>query len=81
MNEIVLKELPSELLGINGRNTESVREQLRAIGASDPEVGHSIADQLLIAALQLIADGHSSPRKLAADTLTICSAEFPRWCA
>lgn len=68
-------------LGSDTLSVETARDRLAAIGKADPEHGHGLADEILCSALRLIAEGHGNPRKVAADALVICSAEFPRWCA
>lgn len=65
----------------SGRTAEDYRAELEAIGNSDPEAGHGIADDLAEAVLRAIADGHPNPQQLAADTLTVLGADFPRWYA
>jgi hypothetical protein len=82
-NAEILAELPGYVLGLGAQKItpEEVRDRLTAIGKDDPEHGHGLADQLLLTALRLIADGHPNPQVLARDTLTVVSAEFPRWTA
>jgi hypothetical protein len=82
-NAQILAELPGYVLGLGAQKTtpEEVRDRLAAIGQADPERGHSLADELMRCALQLIADGHPTAATLARDTLTVISAEFPRWTA
>jgi hypothetical protein len=63
------------------RTVNDVRARLAAIGRDDPEHAHHIVDDLMTCALQLIADGHPRPAALARDTLRVCDADFPRWCA
>lgn len=80
MSELV--RLPPSLalgLGSDGLTAESARDRLAALGNDDPEVGHGLVDQLMETALQLVADGYPNPAQLARDTLTVCSADFPRW--
>jgi hypothetical protein len=76
----ILAELPGYILGLgaDGLTPEQVRDRLAAIGIDDPEVGHSLADQLALTALRLIANGHPDAAALARDALTVVSAEFPR---
>jgi hypothetical protein len=79
-----LVHLPSHRalgLGADTLNVDTARDRLQALGEVDPEYGHALADQLMVAGLQLIADGHGNPAKVAADTLAICAVEFPRWTA
>lgn len=81
-----LAMVPARVLAALGLHTygltpEQVRERLAALGDLDPERAHSIADELAVCALRLIAEGHPRAVELARDTLTVLDVEFPRWCA
>lgn len=83
VSHALARRLPGHALGLGqpGLTAEAARDRLAAIGDDDPEVGHGLADEVMRAALRLIADGHPAPQELARYALTIDSAEFPRWYA
>jgi hypothetical protein len=58
---------------------QQLRDLLQQVGRADPEHGHGLVDDLLLAALHAIRDGHPDPRGLAEAVLITASAEFPRW--
>lgn len=54
-----------------GVTTAHVRDRLAHLGAQDPELAATIADQLARCALRLIAHGHPRPAALADDALAV----------
>ena len=80
-----LAMVPARVLAALGLHTygltpEQVRERLAALGVLDPEQAHSIADELAVCALRLVADGHPRAVQLAEDTLTVLSGNTGKWC-
>jgi hypothetical protein len=76
-----IEKLRWELAGYRGLTTEQMRDKLAELGKADPEVGHGLADELLVAALTAIRDGHPNPATLARDVLVVHDADFARWYA
>lgn len=62
-------------------DAEDIRDWLTEHGHKDPEVAHAVVDELLLAVLRSIRDGHPDPAGLATAVLTVTDANFPRWCA
>lgn len=54
-----------------GVTTTDVRDRIAALRRDDPELADTIADQLAVCALRLIANGHPRPDQLAADALIV----------
>lgn len=68
-------------LGVTSRglSAETVRDRLATLRREDRELADSIAGQLAVCALRLIANGHPRGVELAADALTVVDARPSRW--
>jgi hypothetical protein len=58
------------------RRVEEIRRR-----RGDPEVAHTMEDELRADVLAAIADGAENPRELASAALETSKIEFARWCA
>lgn len=47
----------------------------------DFEAAHAIEDEVLLIALQMIAEGHQNPKHIAKLALKTQDYVYPRWCA
>lgn len=54
-----------------GVTTAAVRDRIADLRRHDPELADTIADQLALCALRLIANGHPRAVELAADALVV----------
>jgi hypothetical protein len=61
-------------LGTQGLTPERVRERLAVLAVLDPELARSLADELAVCALRLVASGHPRGAELARDTLVVLDA-------
>jgi hypothetical protein len=77
----ILPMLPGGRLAPAGHTitAEEFRDKLQDLGRGDPEVGHSIEDDLTRAVLEQIRDGHPDPVGLATSALVVMDADYSRW--
>ena len=54
---------------------------IESIGDSDPEVSHSLEDNLYKEVLEAIANGAENPSELAKEVLKVSEINFARWYA
>lgn len=75
-------ELPSlsvQLQDLDNLAAETARDQLQSLGQHDEDSAHSAMDDLMVRALQAIADGHPDPAWLARQVLIVNKAKFSRY--
>ena len=54
---------------------------IESIGDNDPEVSHSLEDNLYKEVLEAIANGAENPSELAKEVLKVSEINFARWYA
>ena len=72
------------ILGVINMDAKYISEKLKLIeniGDSDPEVSHSLEDNLYKEVLEAIAKGPENPSELAKEVLKVSELNFTRWYA
>lgn len=72
------------ILGAINMDTKYISEKIKlieSIGDNDPEVSHSLEDNLYKEVLEAIAKGTENPSELAKEVLKVSELNFARWYA